>query len=231
MNLLALDTSSEGCSVALLSGGKVTDRFEIAPRGHTRLLMPMVKALLAERELRVSSLDAIAFAAGPGSFTGLRIATGVVQGLAFGLDIPVVPVSSLAVLAAGAARDLADGGEGAIAVAVDARMNEVYWGCFHCTDNDLQPVSEEQVCPPDRVSLPDGFSRWIGTGSGWSFRDQMPAAVVERISRIDVTAVPHARDIIVLAVAAWQRGRYLSAAEAQPVYLRNEVTWKKLPGR
>ncbi|MCW9009004.1 tRNA (adenosine(37)-N6)-threonylcarbamoyltransferase complex dimerization subunit type 1 TsaB, partial [Marinobacter sp.] len=99
MKLLALDTSSEGCSAALWLDGRVTERFEVAPRGHTRLLMPMVRELFAEQGLSPTDLDALAFARGPGSFTGLRIATGVVQGLAWGLDIPVVPVSSLAAVA------------------------------------------------------------------------------------------------------------------------------------
>lgn len=124
MKLLALDTSSEGCSAALWLDGRITERFELAPRGHTRLLMPMVRELLAEQGFVPTDLDALAFARGPGSFTGLRIATGVVQGLAWGLSLPVVPVSSLAAVALGAIEEhqLADGD--LIAVAFDARMGK-----------------------------------------------------------------------------------------------------------
>lgn len=128
MKLLALDTSSEGCSAALLVDGRVSERFDLAPRGHTRLLMPMIRELLSEQDLVPADLDALAFACGPGSFTGLRIATGVVQGLAWGLDLPVLPVSSLATVALGAMDTLdVNDGDG-VAVAFDARMGEVYWG-------------------------------------------------------------------------------------------------------
>lgn len=126
MKLLALDTSSEGCSAALLVDGEISERFELAPRGHTRLLMPMVRELLAEKNLAPAELDALAFARGPGSFTGVRIATGVVQGLAWGLDIPVVPVSSLEAVALGAIDSMDIPENGGIAVAFDARMGELY---------------------------------------------------------------------------------------------------------
>ena len=123
--LLAIDTSTEACSAALGIGGDVRERYEFAPRQHAELILPMVDALLAEGQIKLKDLDGLAFGRGPGAFTGVRIATGVIQGLAFGAGLPVVPVSSLAALAQGAAP-----GHSSIMSAFDARMGEVYWGAF-----------------------------------------------------------------------------------------------------
>lgn len=231
MKLLALDTSSEGCSAALLDEEGLSDRFETAPRGHTRLLMPMIRELLTERSLALSQLDAIAFACGPGSFTGLRIASGVVQGLAYGLDVPVVPVSSLAAVAARAMELHRVAPGDAVAVAFDARMGEVYWGCFRSCDGIPEALGPEQVCAPDHLSLPDFGGHWIGAGSGWGLKDTMPAELVKIIPEADVALVPRAREVALLALHEWAQGHRVSAASARPVYLRDEVTWKKLPGR
>lgn len=231
MNLLAVDTSSEGCSAAVLSQGEVYSRFTLAPRGHTRLLMPMVRELLAECELAPAALDAVAFGCGPGSFTGLRIATGVAQGLAYGLDVPVIPISSLAAVAAQMIRSGPfPEGEG-VAVAFDARMNEVYWGCFENVGGLPSLVGRERVCLPGEVSLPGGPKVWHGAGSGWALREQMPAEVSRALTSTDSSMEPHAADVIRLAVRAWQEGQHVPAAAARPVYLRDEITWKKLPGR
>lgn len=233
MKLLALDTSAEGCSVALLADGAVTERFELAPREHTRLLMPMVRGVLAECGLSPQDLDALAFAAGPGSFTGLRIATGVIQGLAFGLDLPVVPVSSLAVVAAEviSCHSLEEGD--GVAVAFDARMSEVYWGCFKARSGMPELVGTERVCLPHLVSLSDAdlAINWRGAGSGWSYHEQMPASVRERVTSMDTSVVPRARYVAILAEAAYHQGEGVMAAQAQPLYLRDTVAWKKLPGR
>lgn len=232
MKLLALDTSSEGCSAALWLDGRITERFEVAPRGHTRLLMPMVRELLAEQGLTPSDLDALAFARGPGSFTGLRIATGVIQGLAWGLDIPVVPVSSLAAVALQAMEKHQLGEEDLVAVAFDARMGEVYWGTFQARDGVPVPLADERVCPPSAVALPDGGTgRWTGAGSGWAFANNMPSAVTARVARVDDTLVPRAADVARLAEQGYRNGEAVPAEQAQPVYIRDEVAWKKLPGR
>lgn len=231
MKLLALDTSSEGCSAALLMEGRLTERFDIAPRGHTQLLMPMVRELLAERHLQPAGLDALAFACGPGSFTGLRIATGVVQGLAYGLDLPVIPVSSLAAVAADAIRvhSLSEGD--GIAVAFDARMGEIYWACYECRAGQPALITEEQVCTPGAVALAAGIARWFGAGRGWLLKDGFPSAVLEAMTTVDDSLVPRAARVADLAALTFAGGGGVAAAQAQPVYIRDQVAWKKLPGR
>lgn len=231
MKLLALDTSSEGCSAALLVDGKISERFEIAPRGHTRLLMPMVRELLAEADVAPAELDTVAFACGPGSFTGIRIATGVAQGLAWGLGVPVVPVSSLATVALGAIETMGVSGEGGVAVAFDARMGELYWGCFVCRDGLPELQGEERVCAPSLVSLEGDAKAWSGAGRGWAFQQDMPSEVADRIVVADDTLIPRAAWVAKLAEIGFRNGQAVPADQAQPAYIRNEVTWKKLPGR
>jgi tRNA threonylcarbamoyladenosine biosynthesis protein TsaB len=231
VNLLALDTSSEGCSAALLRGGQLTGRSEIAPRGHTRLLMPMIRGLIAEAGITPADLDALAFACGPGSFTGVRIATGVVQGLAYGLEIPVVPVSSLQAVAAGAVErfGLADGD--GVAVAFDARMGEVYWACFQCRSGRPELLGAERVCPPAHVALAGDVARWWGAGSGWALWQAFPADVAAAMVAVDDSLIPQASHVAQLASESFVANGGVAAAEAQPVYIRDEVAWKKLPGR
>lgn len=231
MKLLALDTSSEGCSAALFVDGNIIEKFEIAPRGHTRLLMPMVRELLAEQWLKPKDLDALAFACGPGSFTGVRIATGVVQGLAWGLGLPVVAVSSLETVALGAIEALYIGeGEG-VAIAFDARMSELYWGCFRNRSGLPELLGEERVCPSSRVVLEAGITRWDGAGQGWVFRADMPDGVSNQINSVDDALIPRASWVARLAAVKFSNGLAVPAEQAQPVYIRDEVAWKKLPGR
>ncbi len=144
--LLALDTATEACSVALLHDGKVLSHYEVIPRLHAQRLLPMIKTLMAEAGIAMSALDAIAFGRGPGAFTGVRIAIGVVQGLAFALERPVLPVSNLAVLAQRAWREH---GVSQVASAIDARMDEVYWGCYHETAGEMRLLGDEAVMAPE----------------------------------------------------------------------------------
>lgn len=191
----------------------------------------MVRELLRERSLATADLDVLAFAAGPGSFTGLRIATGVVQGLAWGLQIPVVTVSALQAVALDIAeRQQATEGDG-LAVAFDARMDEVYWGCFRMENGFPIAQQDERVCSPEAISLPENSGRWLAGGSGWRYADRMPADVVDRMQSPDLACTPDARFVARIAAHSRDRGAGVPAAEAQPVYLRDEVTWKKLPGR
>lgn len=251
MKLLALDTSAAGCSAAIWLGnvedGVAYERFEIAPRGHTRLLMPMVRSLLQEHGLKPADLDAVAFACGPGSFTGLRIATGVVQGLAWGLGIPVIPVSSLAAVALDALTQAGAAHGQRVAVAFDARMAEVYWGCYQLRNGEPVLLGKERVCAPSALAMPaaesvtsDGggvdaradSADWLGAGSGWALSEQMPEAVTSALAALPNTdLVPRAACVARLAAKQFAAGAGVSAEQAQPVYLRDEVTWQKLPGR
>lgn len=193
--------------------------------------MPMVRGLLAEQGLKPSDLDALGFARGPGSFTGVRIATGVVQGLAWGLGLPVVPVSSLETVALGAIEALKVGEDEGIAVAFDARMSELYWGCFRNRSGFPALLGEERVCSASRVVLESGIVRWSGAGQGWGFRADMPDEVSNQIYSVDEALIPRASWVARLAAVKFSNGLAVPAEQAQPVYIRDEVTWKKLPGR
>ncbi|KQQ68034.1 tRNA threonylcarbamoyladenosine biosynthesis protein TsaB [Pseudomonas sp. Leaf127] len=219
--LLALDTATEACSVALLHDGKVLSHYEVIPRLHAQKLLPMIQDLLAQAGIARSALDAIAFGRGPGAFTGVRIAIGVVQGLAFALDRPVLPVSNLAVLAQRAQREQ---GATQVAAAIDARMDEVYWGCYRATAGEMRLVGVEAVLPPEQALLPgDASGDWFGAGTGWGYAPRLPVSLVG----MDASLLPHAQDLLSLATFAWQRGEALPADDAQPVYLRDKVATPK----
>ncbi|WP_122500764.1 tRNA (adenosine(37)-N6)-threonylcarbamoyltransferase complex dimerization subunit type 1 TsaB [Pseudomonas viridiflava] len=219
--LLALDTATEACSVALLHDGKVLSHYEVIPRLHAQRLLPMIKDLLAEAGIAMSALDAIAFGRGPGAFTGVRIAIGVVQGLAFALERPVLPVSNLAVLAQRAFRER---GVSQVAAAIDARMDEVYWGCYRETAGEMRLVGAEAVMAPELAALPaDITGEWFGAGTGWGYAERIPVA----LSGHDASLLPHAQDLLTLATFAWYRGEAVQADDAQPVYLRDKVAAPK----
>ena len=226
MKLLAIETATEGCSAALSIDGEMRERFEIAPRGHTELILPMIDELMAEAGITISQVDAMAFGRGPGAFTGVRIAVGVTQGIAFGADLPVVPVSTLAALAQGANEDR-------VLAALDARMDEVYWGAYQRNAAGLMELlGEECVSPPAEVPLPqDG--NWRGAGSGWAaYENVLAERCANQLDTTadawDSTALPHARDVALLGLAGFDAGQAVSAEQALPVYLRDKVTWKKI---
>lgn len=220
--LLALDTATEACSVALLHDGKVLSHYEVIPRQHAQRLLPMIKDLLAQGGVGLSAVDGIAFGRGPGAFTGVRIAIGVVQGLAFALDRPVLPVSNLAVLAQ---RALREHGAQQVASAIDARMDEVYWGCYQAEHGEMRLAGGEAVLAPERAELPRGSSGdWFGAGTGWgTFAPRIPVTVTGQ----EPGMLPHALDLLTLAQFAWNRGEALPADQAQPVYLRDNVATPK----
>ncbi|KAF1052105.1 MAG: tRNA threonylcarbamoyladenosine biosynthesis protein TsaB [Stenotrophomonas maltophilia] len=221
--LLALDTSTEACSVALLHDGRRYSRHEVIPRLHAKRLLPMVQELLDEAGVALSAVEAIAFGRGPGAFTGVRIAIGVVQGLAFALERPVLPISDLAVLAQRAHREH---GATQVAAAIDARMDEVYWGCYRLDGTVMRLAGAEAVLPPESVALPrDAAGEWFGAGTGWSLRDRLSAHVAVD----DASTLPHAEDLLDLALDAWSRGEAVAAEQAQPVYLRDNVATPKAP--
>jgi|MudIll2142460700_1097286.scaffolds.fasta_scaffold00066_13 tRNA threonylcarbamoyladenosine biosynthesis protein TsaB len=216
MKLLALDTATEACTVALGIDGRVLERFERRSQ-HSEHLLPMIDALLAEAQLALGQLDAIAFGRGPGSFTGLRIGAGVAQGLAFGAELPVVPVSSLATLAQGQAADR-------VLAAFDARMQQVYWGAYRRSgDGVMEPDGSEQVLAPAAVPHPEGEG-WAGAGSGWdAYAAVLEGRLGSHLARWVPAQLPHARDMLPLAVHALRAGRALSAEQALPLYIRDDV--------
>ncbi|HVK98464.1 MAG TPA: tRNA (adenosine(37)-N6)-threonylcarbamoyltransferase complex dimerization subunit type 1 TsaB [Dongiaceae bacterium] len=227
--LLALDTSSEACSVALQMGDQVLHRFTDQPRKHAELILPLVDEVLAEAGLKLTQLDALCFGRGPGSFTGLRIAAGTVQGLAFGADLPVIPVSSLAGLAQRAVREF---GWSRIHAAFDARMGEVYWGSYQLNaSGELELSGRECVCVPARLADAAGIEPdpgWCGAGSGWTFRAELEDATGP-LQQCEPALLPHARDLLPLASRLWQQGQCISAEQVVPVYLRNDVAVKSAP--
>ncbi len=225
MNMLAIDTATEACSAALSVDGQTTQQYRIAPREHSHIILPMIEQLLNDAGISVSDIDALAFARGPGSFMGVRIAAGVVQGIGFAHDIPVVPVSTLAAIAQ---RALSENGASRVLAALDARMHEVYWGAYQADDNGIMRLlGEEQVVPPQQVPLPDGTD-WVGAGSGWSGYAEV---LCERLGSGTVSqqledCYPSAQAILELAIPEYAAGNHVPAAQAVPVYLRDNVAKK-----
>jgi tRNA threonylcarbamoyladenosine biosynthesis protein TsaB len=226
--ILALDTSADACSVALKRDAELVEEFALAPREHTHRILHMVDSVLARAELGLAQLDALAFGRGPGSFTGLRIAAGVTQGLALGADLPVVPVSSLAAMAQGWLRENA-GVERPllVQVAVDARMDEVYFGAWCARDSGLEQVATEVVTGPERLQLPATPLPTVAVGSGWRFGDRIAGFEPAGCLAVEPERQVSATDVALLAESALAAGQVCNAAEAQPVYLRDEVSWQK----
>ena len=222
MKILAIDTSGDACSAALLEDDAIRQMIEHRPRQHGELILGMMDALLAESGRRLSTLDAVAFGRGPGSFTGVRIAASVIQGAAFAGGIPVLPVSTLAAIAQGQFRR---GGERRLLAALDARMDEVYWGSFEVdSENRARSSGAECVCPPRQVPVPESGD-WVGVGPGWSAHETaLRARLGERVGITHPDAYCEARDIAFIAAADFAAGRQVSAELAIPVYLRDQVT-------
>jgi tRNA threonylcarbamoyladenosine biosynthesis protein TsaB len=222
MKLLAIDSSGDACSAALLLDGRIEQVLETAPRRHGELILGMMQQLLDVGGIGLAELDAIAFGRGPGSFTGVRIAVAVAQGAAFGAGLPLVPVSTLAAIAQGQFRR---GGQRRLLVALDARMGEVYWGCFEIDRQGLAlSCCNERVCSPADVEAPAGGG-WIGVGPGWAAHGD--SLVAQTGIAADVRAgdaICEARDLAVLGAAEFEAGRKVPPELAAPVYLRDRVT-------
>ena len=217
MKLLAFETATEACSVALWLDGDVRERFEIAPRRHAELALPWADALLAQAGIAKSQLDAIAVGRGPGAFTGVRLAVAIAQGIALALDRPVAPVSTLATLA------MRSDGERVLA-AIDARMGEVYLGEFaRDADGLAMAIGDERLARPAAVDIP-GNQRWIGLGTGFAAENgALVRAMGPCLLHHDAAALPHAADVARLAVRAIQRGETVSPERLEPAYLRDQV--------
>lgn len=225
--LLAIETSGEACSVALAIEGQLHELFEVMPRMHARSLLAMVNDLLANHSIEIADLDAIAYSRGPGSFTGLRIAAGVVQGMAFAAHLPVVPVSTLATLAQGArCRN-----DGLCLAALDARMDEVYWACYRMQQGFVSLVGEEKISRPEALNPRQylaGEKNWLGVGQGWHLMARFPEAVRQGAANIIQDQHPHAADVAHLALhyLACDPTVAVTAEQALPVYLRDKTAWK-----
>jgi len=221
MKLLAFETATEACSVAIFDDGQMLERFEIAPRRHTELALPWADALLAEAGLARSQLDAIAVSRGPGAFTGVRLGIALAQGVALGLDIPVIPVSTLKTLAC---RALVTGEERRIIAAIDARMGEIYAAAWRTENGTLHPLDAETVIAPDVWQLPDEHNHWYGVGTGFSAQNgALSTRLQHHFAHIDPTALPHADDLARLAANAFAHGEAIAPEQLEPAYLRNQV--------
>jgi tRNA threonylcarbamoyladenosine biosynthesis protein TsaB len=242
MKLLAIDTSTDACSVAVTDNQQLlAHQFEIIPRQHTQHLLPMIETTLSESKLALNDLDALALAIGPGSFTGLRIAAGVIQGLSFGLDLPVVPISTLQTLAQGIYRQTRIRN---ICVALDARMHQIYWGNYQIsTENRAIAEAPDRVIDPQNIRLPTPTTEWIGAGSGWiAYQSTIETALNRHLRVIDTSEniketftpneiriianrYPDAQDVAFLATEAFKKGHHLSAENVLPIYLRDLLSY------
>jgi tRNA threonylcarbamoyladenosine biosynthesis protein TsaB len=220
MKLLALETATEACSVALHVDGQVLERFEIAPRRHAELMLPWAEALLAEAGIARAQLDAIALGRGPGAFTGVRLAIAIAQGIALALDRPLLPVSTLRTLAMQAPEDATQ-----VLACIDARMGEVYAArCLRDADGLMQVQGSEVVIAPETLQLPDDGSRWAGVGTGFAAAEGLLADRLQpRLSSLDAQALPRASDVLKIAVPAFARGEGIAPELVQPAYLRDNV--------
>lgn len=218
MILLAFETSTEACSVAIWRDGEVLERHEVAPRRHAELVLPWAEGLLAEAGFSRTMLDAVAVGRGPGAFTGVRLGIATAQGIALALDLPMLPVSTLAALAMAAPEP------GPVLAAIDARMGEVYAGAFMRSDEGVEALGPETVSAPDAVGLPPAEGRWQGVGTGFAaLEGALQARLADAISTIDAGALPRAGDVARLAARAWERGERVAPERVEPAYLRDNV--------
>lgn len=218
MKILAFDTSTTACSIAVQNGDAVSCVHKIAPMQQTSLILPMIQDILASNSLTLAQLDAIAYGCGPGSFTGIRIASSVAQGLGFAAQKPLIPISSLAALAQAA---LLEQQHSRVLVAVDARMNQIYWAMYEKNpQGNMQLIGQELLCKPDEIRIPND-KNWCGVGDAWGL---YPNQLVEKLgftpSPIDFAQLPTAQALLQLANIKFELGEWVAASAAIPVYLR-----------
>jgi len=219
MRVLALDTSTEYCSVALWQDGAVVERCELAGQKHSELLISMLDALLGEAGVKLLQCDGIAFGKGPGSFTGVRIACGATQGLALGANLPVFGICTLQALAEAS-------GKPRVIAALDARMGEIYHAAYQRQNDAWKTVSEPCLCKPEDAPAMIGAD-WFGIGSGFGMYGQaLNARYHGQLLGVDGAAVPQAAAIAALGAAQFKLGNGVDAAEALPLYLRDKVALK-----
>ncbi|MGP1956779.1 MAG: tRNA (adenosine(37)-N6)-threonylcarbamoyltransferase complex dimerization subunit type 1 TsaB [Arsenophonus sp. NC-PE1-MAG3] len=229
IHILAIDTATEACSVALWRDGKIFTRFAITPREHIKKILPMIEQCLIDAHLDLKHIDVLAFGRGPGSFTGVRIAVSIAQGLAFGADLLLIGISSLLTMAQGAYRQ---SGIEKVLVAIDARMGEIYSACYELkADGFWQGEETESVLKPEqflaRINSLSG--QWVIAGTGWS---AYPILRMTNLNLLESSiCLPDAQDMLSIALQEWKKGKTIDVEEVKPVYLRNEVSWKKVSDR
>ena len=215
MNLLALDTSTEFLSLALRLGDKTFSHYQQAGAKASELILPQIQVLLDEAKTTLNDLDGIAFGAGPGAFTGVRVACGVAQGLGFGANLPVVGVNTLMALAQAS-------GQECVIACLDARMGEIYHAAFEKINGVWIEQSEAKVCKPEAAPVLAGS--WVGAGSGWSVYGEILSSIyAQNITKIMVEITPTAEAILQLAKPTFAAGLAKPASEAMPIYIRNRV--------
>jgi len=219
MKILALETSTEYCSVALWQNGTIMQRCELVGQKHSELLMPMLDDLLRDAGCRIQNMDGIAFGCGPGSFTGVRIACGVTQGLAFGAGLPVAGICTLQALAEAS-------GQSRVIAALDARMGEIYCAAYEKSNEGWRTVCEPCLCKPEEA--PElSASGWFGAGSGFAAHGEaLQTRYAAQLCGVDAAAVPQAAAIAALGAAVFAAGGGVEAALALPLYLRDKVALK-----
>lgn len=224
MKLLAIETATEACSAAMMVDGELTEQYCLTTNGHTKIILPMIESLLSQANLLPSDFDGLAFGCGPGSFTGVRIATGIAQGIAFALDLRVVPVSNLAAVA----QDFFDNSDEELAfVAMDARMNEIYWGVYkRNADGYAELIGTQAVIPASQIKFPDLSG--VGIGTGWkTYQQELSSRLAHRVIRYEADHLPRARAIARLGAEGFKQGLAVAPEQALPVYLRDKVAKKE----
>lgn len=219
--ILAIETATEACSAALLHNDQLTERYELAPQKHTALILPMCEELMRDANINFAQINVLAFGCGPGSFTGLRIAAGIIQGLAFAHQLPVIPVSTLRALAQQLHRQ---NGAKKVLTAIDARVHEIYWAQYQLNDSNLmQTQILEQLIKPEQIPLLDEDG-WTGVGNGWQiYGEQLQAILGNKLDQVVMDVYPTAGAVILCAKQDYLAGKFVSADKALPVYLRDRI--------
>ncbi|WP_158968042.1 tRNA (adenosine(37)-N6)-threonylcarbamoyltransferase complex dimerization subunit type 1 TsaB [Paraglaciecola sp. L3A3] len=229
MNILIIETATEACSVALQINGQVYSQFEVCPQQHSQRILPMIDEVLKEANVQLKDVDYLGFGRGPGSFTGVRIATGIIQGLALGTGHKVIAVSTLAAMAQQASEQ-SQAAE--VYAAIDARMSEVYFAHYQNNQGVMSLVGDEQVLPPEEAQAlikSEQNTVGVGVGTGWqAYAGLNPEQSLKILAPI---LYPNAKYMLSLAEKDIENGLAIDVDDIQPVYLRDKVTWKKLPGR
>ncbi|MFP3019180.1 MAG: tRNA (adenosine(37)-N6)-threonylcarbamoyltransferase complex dimerization subunit type 1 TsaB [Arsenophonus sp.] len=221
-HILAIETATEACSVALWRNGEIFTKFEISSREHNKKILPMIQQCLIDASLDLKDIDVLAFGCGPGSFTGIRIGIGIAKGLAFGANLPMIGISSLLTISQGVFRQL---GSEKVLVAIDAKMGEIYSANYELkVDGYWKGEETEAILKPDqflaRINQLNG--QWTIAGTGWS---TYPILKITNLNLLESgILLPDAKDMLILALQKWKKGKTIIAEEANPIYLRNKIT-------